>query len=62
MTKKQPRSALPRKEVDYKIDVLEMKKLLKELREVVSLLNGLLAAHTKKQDSVDELAVTRCSC
>lgn len=61
MLKKQSRHSPPRKEVDREAEFEEIKKQLKELREGIDRVNGLLVTRTRRQDSVaDEVATRRC--
>ncbi|TMW91091.1 hypothetical protein EJD97_014797 [Solanum chilense] len=60
MPKKPPRPLPPRKELDREAELEEMKKQLKELREGIDRVNGLLVARTRRQNSVtDEMTMRR---
>ena len=52
MPKKLLRRLPPRKEVDREAELEKIKKQLKELREGINRVNGLLVAYTRRQNSV----------
>ena len=51
MPKKAPRRLPPKKEVDHEAELKEIKKQLKELREGIDLVNGLLVTHAQELDA-----------
>lgn len=59
MPKKPSRRLPPKKEVDHEAELKEIKKQLKELREGIDLVNGLLVAHMRRQDSIADKVTMR---
>ena len=58
--KRPPRRLHPRKEVDREAELEEMTKQLRELCKGIHRVNGLLVAHTRRQDSImDEMTMRR---
>ena len=59
MPKKSSGRLPPRKEEDRDTELEVIKKNLKELHEGITQVNGLLVAHTRRQDSVVDTATIR---